>query len=215
MFRAAEHALSGGSTDDFASHLLEVQTGAEPSNDRTDLTELAQRYSYVFPDAGSLRILAGLGPLVEMGAGTGYWASRLRDLGVDVLAFDQAPLGGSRQNRYHEGVAAWSEVLAGDHTELAAHGDRALFLCWPPLYSSLGECLAFYTGETVACIGDGGFRTALVSGLTTGFRRAAVHPAYPLEPDPTAPATLSVWHRSNSRRAAGVVNFDAREVRLP
>src|SRR6202050_3520431 len=55
------------------------------------LTNLAQRYSYVFPDDRSLTALAALGPLVEIGAGTGYWAFRLRALGVDIVAFDQAP----------------------------------------------------------------------------------------------------------------------------
>jgi len=52
------------------------------------LTDLAQRYSYVLPDDRSLSALAGLGPLVEVGAGTGYWASRLRACGVDVVAID-------------------------------------------------------------------------------------------------------------------------------
>jgi hypothetical protein len=32
--------------------------------------------------------------------------------------------------------------------------------------SALGDCLSFYLGNTVACIGDGGHRTARFRGLT-------------------------------------------------
>src|SRR6202050_354528 len=98
------------------------------------LSDLAQRYAYVVPEAGSLSPLAALGPIVEIGAGTGYWASRLRARGVDVLAFDQAPPDGERLNRYHAPTATWSHVFAADETVLREHSDRALFLCWPPLF---------------------------------------------------------------------------------
>ena len=54
--------------------------------------DLAQRYSYVFPDLHLVNSLCGLGPLVEMGAGTGYWARERRVRGADVLAFDQEAL---------------------------------------------------------------------------------------------------------------------------
>jgi hypothetical protein len=161
----------------------------------TSAAALAQRYSYVLPDARSLRILGGLGPLVEMGAGTGYWAHRLQAAGVDVLAFDQAPPDGEAANRYHRPTPTWTEVRPGDHTVLAAHSGRALFLCWPPLFSALGECLSFYTGDTVACIGDGGFRTARLLQLGETFRLVAVTPVQALDPFPGAPATLSIWRR--------------------
>jgi hypothetical protein len=35
--------------------------------------------------------------------------------------------------------------------------------------SALGDCLSFYLGNTVACIGDGGHRTARFRGLTETF----------------------------------------------
>ena len=91
--------------------------------------ELAQRYAYVFTDVPLLRALCELGPLVEIGAGTGYWAHKLRDVGADILAFDQAPTDGDMPNRYHMHTPTWTEVEPGDHTVLTAHSDRALFLC--------------------------------------------------------------------------------------
>ncbi len=160
------------------------------------LTDLAQRYSYVLPDDRSLSALAGLGPLVEVGAGTGYWASRLRACGVDVVAIDQAPPDGERTNRYHARTVTWTELIAGDQTMLTRYSDRALFLCWPPLFSSLGECLAYYSGSVVALVGDGGHRTARLRGLNESFKSMAVFPVRALQPMPGVAATLSIWRRT-------------------
>ena len=156
---------------------------------------LAQRYSYVLPDAITLAALCDLGPLVEMGAGTGYWAYRLQRAGADIIAFDMAPPDGDIPNRYHARTATWTEVRHGGHTVLRDHSGRALFLCWPPLFSSLGDCLRSYAGDTVACIGDGGHRTARLRGLNDAFDVIAVHPVRALDPLPGIAPTLSVWRR--------------------
>lgn len=177
--------------DRFAEQLTDIDggTGAVP------LDELTQRYAYVFPDERSLSALAELSPIVELGAGTGYWACRLRARGVDIVAYDQAPPDSERTNRYHAATPTWTTVLAGDQAVLADHADRALFLCWPPLFSSLGDCLSFYGGNTVALIGDGGHRTARLQGLSDAFATVDVIPVRALEPFPGAAPTLSIWQR--------------------
>ena len=162
------------------------------------LTGLAQRYSYVVPDNRTLSALTDLGPLVEMGAGTGYWAYRLQALGADVVAFDQAPPDRARPNRYHAKTPTWTEVTGGDHTVLAEYSDRTLLLCWPPLFSSLGECLVYYSGNTVAVIGDNGHRTARLRGLNESFANIAASPVRALEPLPGVAATLSIWRRRSA-----------------
>jgi hypothetical protein len=184
--------------EDRFSESFEAAAGAEQSTDA--LTDLAQRYSYVFPDEHSLSMLADLGPVVEVGAGTGYWSYRLRALGVDIVSIDQAPPDGNRPNRYHAPSPTWTDVIAGDHTVLADYSDRALFLCWPPLFSSLGDSLIYYSGNTVAIIGDGGRRTARLRGLNDTFAMVAMAPVRALEPLSGAAATLSIWRRSPHRR---------------
>jgi hypothetical protein len=180
--------------DPFSESLNNVDVGddAAPSD---ALTILAQRYSYVFPDDHALSALSDIGPLVEVGAGTGYWAHRLRAMGVDVVAFDQAPPDGDRRNRYHFKTPTWTQVIAGDHTILTRYPKRALLLCWPPLVSSLGECLTYYGGNTVAVIGDGGHRTARIRGLNEMFTKVSVSPVHALEPYPEQTPTLSIWRR--------------------
>lgn len=179
--------------DDRFSQSLHAVGDNETGSDA--LTTLAQRYSYVFPDDSSLSSLSEIAPLVEMGAGTGYWAHRLRALGVDIVAFDQAPPDGDRPNRYHTKTPTWTEVIPADHTILTRYSDRALLVCWPPLFSSLGECLSYYSGNTVAVIGDGGHRTACIRGLNEAFTPVSVSPVHALEPFPGQTPTLSIWRR--------------------
>jgi hypothetical protein len=185
--------------DQFSRSLEMADSGCVPDpeiNAEDVLLTLAQRYAYVFPSDSALAILAGLGPLVEMGAGTGYWAHRLRSIGVGIVAFDQAPTDGERANRYHPRTRPWTHVEEGDQTELPGYADRGLFLCWPPLFSSLSECLTYYCGDTIAYIGDGGFRTARLDHLHEAFTKVATAPVRALDPYPGVRPQLTVWKRT-------------------
>ena len=186
--------------DDQFSQSLEMLNGGclpDPAVDTRDvLLMLAQRYAYVVPSDSALEMLAGLGPLVELGAGTGYWAHRLRSIGVDIVAFDQAPPDGERTNRYHARTRPWTHVEQGDQTVLPGHADRGLFLCWPPLFSSLGDCLTYYRGDTVAYLGDGGYRTARLDHLDEAFTKVATAPVRALDPWPGVRPELTIWKRT-------------------
>jgi hypothetical protein len=185
--------------DEFGHSLLRLQEDGQLSDFGDDreaaLLALSQRYSYVYPSSIALTMLSELGPLVEVAAGTGYWAEKLRQLGVDIVAYDQAPPDGEMFNRYHARKATWMPVIEGDQTVLLKHPDRTLFVCWPPLYSSLGDCLSYYEGQAVAYIGDNGFRTAKLDNLENDFAKVAAAPVRALDPDPGAAASLSIWDR--------------------
>jgi hypothetical protein len=185
--------------DQFSQALEMIDNGRLPDTaaDAGDvLLTLAQHYAYVFPSDSALAMLAGLGPLVEIGAGTGYWAYRLRSIGADIVAFDQAPVDGERANRYHSRTQPWTHVEQGDQTVLPGYADRGLFLCWPPLFSSLGDCLAYYRGDTVAYIGDGGHRTARLDHLHEAFTKIASVPVRALDPYPGVRPQLTIWKRT-------------------
>jgi hypothetical protein len=197
-----------------ALELIENRRRPDPAAGGTDvMLRIAQHYAYVFPTDSALAMLAGLGPLVEMGAGTGYWARRLRWIGVDIVAFDQAPVDGERTNRYHSRARPWSHVEQGDQRVLSGYAERCLFLCWPPLFSSLGDCLTYYSGNTVACIGDGGCRTARIDRLDETFTKTAAVPVRALDPDPGARPELTIWKRVTGR--AGQCSQYALEPGIP
>ncbi|MGI8608936.1 MAG: hypothetical protein ACR2MY_06870 [Candidatus Dormibacteria bacterium] len=158
------------------------------------LARLAQRFTYVVPDPLLLAVVRRYSPIVEIGAGTGYWAYLLRLAGADVVAYDQHPPG-ECLNRYHPDAVTWSAVLEGDAAALAAHTDRALFICWPPAFSSLGEVLFFYRGEVVIYVGDRGPRTAWLTGLERDYELVERHDVRAIDPEPGTRPELSVWAR--------------------
>jgi hypothetical protein len=168
---------------------------AELGNEDRYLLALAQRFAYVFPHPRLLEVVRRFSPLVELGAGTGYWAYLLTAIGADVIAYDMAPVDGPRTNRYHREVRPWSLVLGGDAGVLAEHRSRSLFLCWPPRYSSLWESIQHYSGDHVLCITDGGRRTAAFAGLEERFVRIEAHPAVAMDPEPGTRVELGVWRR--------------------
>src|SRR5260370_8725271 len=73
--------------------------------------ELASLFSWAVPNARALEVLAAHAPLLECGAGMGYWSALLRARGVDVLAYDAAPPGRSSKNAYHRGARhPWTKI---------------------------------------------------------------------------------------------------------
>jgi hypothetical protein len=105
---------------------------------------VATRYAWAVPTPAALGLLARYGPLIELGAGTGYWAWQLRQRGVDIVAYDvEVP------------PEPWTEVLTGDVSSLEQHPDRSLLLCWPPADTPLaGQALLRYRGRILLYVGE-------------------------------------------------------------
>lgn len=137
------------------AYLAWWRTVSSPDGDR-DLPsprELIRFYSYAIPTLRALQTVAGLGPLVELGAGAGYWSRLLRDLGADVVAYDIEP---PSVNGWITDAPAWTEVRTGDERGLAAHADRALFVSWPERPDGfMSRVLDTYPPRTLALITDG------------------------------------------------------------
>jgi hypothetical protein len=110
--------------------------------------ELVWTYSFAVPNEAALEELALHGPIVEIGAGTGYWAWRLQSQGVTVYAYDRTP-----------GIPVWYPVSEGGADRITAHPGATLLLCWPPLDEPLAsEALQRYRGERLFYIGERGDR---------------------------------------------------------
>jgi hypothetical protein len=115
---------------------------------------LVKRYAWAVPNTEALETIAALDkPVVEVGAGLGYWASRLEKMGVQIVAFDKEP-GGT--NTYTAG-APWTHVLYGDARQLRhTTSDHVLLLCWPPYDEPMAaECVEVFKGDTVVYVGEG------------------------------------------------------------
>lgn len=116
--------------------------------------EWTAAYAWAIPSEEALATIKKYGPIVEIGAGTGYWAHLLRQRGVDILAYDRNPPP-NEGNFHHKNAKCWTTVEHGGPGIAAAHSDRTLFLCWPPYDTPMAaDCLAAYTGKTVIYIGE-------------------------------------------------------------
>lgn len=110
-------------------------------------------YAWAIPSEEAIRAIVECGPVVEIGAGSGYWASLIAQLGGNVIAFDQYEPKANKDYPFEQG---WFPVQKGGPEKAAEHSDRALFLCWPPYNSSFAlECLKAYQGNTVIFVGEG------------------------------------------------------------
>lgn len=117
-------------------------------------SSLVRKYSWAIPDEAALRTIIKYAPLVEIGAGSGYWAALLRKRGADVIAYD-AYLAESGRNGFIFKCDSWTEVLSGTESVAAYHPDRTLLLCWPPDKDPMAHrALAKYKGHTLIYIGE-------------------------------------------------------------
>lgn len=65
-------------------------------------TFACRAYAFAVPSAEALAALAKHGPLVEWGAGTGYWAAMLQRAGADVVALDCQPTASGAGHAYSD-----------------------------------------------------------------------------------------------------------------
>lgn len=112
-------------------------------------------YSWGVPSAEAIHAISDLGPIVELGAGTGYWAWLLKQAGADVLCLDSNP----------ESPPHWYSVQKGGPPDLTVHSHRTLLMVWPPLARREESCMAyealqFWKGSHLIYVGEWRGRTA-------------------------------------------------------
>lgn len=89
---------------------------------------MISRYSFAVPTDEALDVVGAFSPLVEIGAGIGYWASLLRGRGCDVVAYD------IMESEFQRWFACRDApgVIRGGADMAAAHPGRTLMIVWPP-----------------------------------------------------------------------------------
>jgi hypothetical protein len=96
------------------------------------MERLIAAHAFAIPTDEALQVIAAASPqgVVEIGAGTGYWAHLLSASGVDVVAYDIAPAP-SPANRWFTGTEPWFPVQEADHRVVSGLEARTLLLVWP------------------------------------------------------------------------------------
>lgn len=117
--------------------------------------ELVRRYSWSIPSPGDLtwikEQLGGQG-VVEVGAGTGYWAWQMSQYGIDVEAYDIHKPG--EDNNFAKG-GPYHPIRYKGVSKPLLEGKRALFLCWPSYAENWAyRHLVTYKGDTLIHVGE-------------------------------------------------------------
>lgn len=117
-----------------------------------------EKYAWAIPDDRALRIIQHFAPIVEIGAGKGYWAKLLRDRGVDILPVDMFTAKGKN----------WTEIVKGGPEVLKKYKNRALMMCYADDYEHSDKplstrCLKEYKGDVIILIGEVFSKTLLES----------------------------------------------------
>ena len=142
-----------------------------PEDDRDAIEErfewrtcLCTYFAWAVPTHKALATIRALEqPVLEIGAGTGYWAWLLATaFGVDILAYDLPDSHGGQKHRFRHDIVGDGGVEKVSSDE---HAGRALMLCWPDIVGDSApddadrgtfglDCLRAYRGTTVVYIGE-------------------------------------------------------------
>ena len=129
-------------------HYSEIERGKEPEESYHQYRrEWAKKYAWAIPNAEAIERIVEESPIVEIGAGTGYWAWLIDQKGGDIICYDVDP---------PTDEEAWYDVKWGDHEKASAFPNRTLFLSWVSYNEDWGlKALKNYEGDTVIVIGEG------------------------------------------------------------
>jgi hypothetical protein len=125
---------------------------------------LQHTYACSIPSEAAIDALVALQtPLLELGAGAGYWGALLRMRGVECVLYDRAPPTAEGNNPFFS--RQYTIVLEGDERKASLHPDHTLMMVWPfsEEEAEAGmpdsdqwdvRALRLYAGSTVVHVGE-------------------------------------------------------------
>lgn len=126
----------------------------------TERQALVEKYSCAIPHNMALRTITNRSDqIIEIGAGTGYWAKLLTTYRtgkhahkINVIAIDSDPPGPSNQSGHRE---AFYPVQEGTESLICEYDEYDLLLCWPPYQSNLAYNAArLFNGKYLYYVGE-------------------------------------------------------------
>jgi len=117
-------------------------------NGLTTRERLVREYAWAVPTDKALNAIITISKeIVEIGAGRGYWACLLSELGATVYAYDNASWL----------MQPWFDVRHGGPEKVELHPDAAVFICWPPYDDPMAFDVAsrVRAGRPLIYVGEG------------------------------------------------------------
>lgn len=109
---------------------------------------LVERYAWAIPNELAIAAIVEGSPILEVGAGKGYWAWLISQEGGDIIATDPDPP--TSDVEWHPVWKARAQDVVPDYP------DRSLLMVWPNYDDSWSvEALGMYEGDKVYYVGEG------------------------------------------------------------
>lgn len=126
-----------------------------------------QQFGFAVLTEAAVSCIKKYAPLLEVGAGSGYWSYELQTHKVDIVATD--PKTGKYRDLANHWQKYWTDVhsLSG-LAALKAFPGRNLLTVWPDMSTWPSKTLKAFTGEYVLYVGEG-------DGGATADHRFHVH----------------------------------------
>jgi hypothetical protein len=107
--------------------------------------DLCKRYAFSIPDRNAIDFLLRFSPIVEIGAGTGYWAAMVHQCGGEIACIDKDPAP----------PPLFYPVLQASHRIVRHHFGKTLLVAWPNMQiAERDEMMSYYRGEMFLYIGE-------------------------------------------------------------
>lgn len=107
---------------------------------------LTGKFGWAIPTSEVIDFLVGRSKeeaIVEVGAGTGYWAYEISRRGGDIVPVEIDPP-----------EIPWMPVVKGSYEALAPNEVEQLLLCWPPANRSMAyDCVQYLNPQVVYFVG--------------------------------------------------------------
>jgi hypothetical protein len=160
--------------------------------------EYCDIYAWAIPNDEAIWTLVKHSPIIEIGAGRGYWAGLAAAAGASIIAFDSNPPTKQAVNNWHRQPGTFYKVSKADLDVVRMYPERTLFLCWPPHGSDVAlRTIQNYKGKTVIYVGDDGH---VSSGTPEFYKEMSIFFTFVQAVDiprwPGIHDRLEVWQRS-------------------
>jgi hypothetical protein len=113
--------------------------------------DMCRKYSFAIPTQEAIQEISKFSPIVEIGAGSGYWANLLQKAGTEVLAYDKYP----KDNKYKFTEKYTNVEKANENILNDIDPSYNLLLCWPNYDSDFAyNALKAFKGKNLIYIGE-------------------------------------------------------------
>ena len=128
------------------------QRNYSPTDRHRDIrrNEFINRFGFAILDSGAVEFIRPYSPILEVGAGLGYWTHELKQAGMDVVATDPDTRG-----RW-PGITPWTSVEKLSALDaISKYPGRNLLTSWPDRDDPwAAEALMKFQGERVIYVGE-------------------------------------------------------------